>query len=203
MPEGPLPPIQMRRPLATQVTPSASFLATTKMAINAGQAQGMQVDNGADMVLRHVAEHEGKPVAGLETLESQLACSRAWLRPPMPTGRWSTSGGTATPATVIAKSMADMQSAWKRGDQSVFVNMLGQLEPGFAGDLQDAVHRSKWPLGRLGRGALANARHSVRRCRRGPSRRPGQPPGPAGPAGAGVPPGQLTASKLAFPRLLP
>jgi uncharacterized protein YbaP (TraB family) len=26
--------------------------------------------------------------------------------------------------------MAEMQSAWKRGDQSVFVHMLGQLEAG-------------------------------------------------------------------------
>ena len=42
------------------------------MAINAGQSQGMKVDNGADMVLRHVAEAEGKPVEGLETLEFQL-----------------------------------------------------------------------------------------------------------------------------------
>ena len=54
------------------VTPSASFLATTRMAISAGRSQGMQVDNGADMVLRHAAEAEGKPVEGLETLESQL-----------------------------------------------------------------------------------------------------------------------------------
>src|SRR3954471_19296822 len=52
------------------VTPSASFLATTRMAISAGRSQGMQVGNGADMVLRRAAEVEGKPVAGLETLES-------------------------------------------------------------------------------------------------------------------------------------
>ena len=51
------------------VAPSASFLATTRMAINAGRSQGMQVGNGADMVLRHAAELEGKPVEGLETLE--------------------------------------------------------------------------------------------------------------------------------------
>ena len=89
VPEGPLPPIQMRRPLATQVAPSASFLATTQMAINAGKAQGMQVDNGADMVLRHVAEHEGKPVAGLETIELQLGDVRAHgcVRRCQP-GRW-------------------------------------------------------------------------------------------------------------------
>jgi len=55
------------------VTPSASFLATTRMAISAGKSQGMQVGNGADNVLRHIAEAEGKPVSGLETLELQLS----------------------------------------------------------------------------------------------------------------------------------
>src|SRR4051794_25510313 len=34
---------------ALSVTPSASFLASTHMAISAGRSQGMQVDNGADM----------------------------------------------------------------------------------------------------------------------------------------------------------
>ena len=127
VPKGPLPPLEVRRPLTSEVAPSASFLATTKMAIKAGKAQGMQVNNGADMVLRHAAEQEGKPVAGLETMESQLAmfarmaASADANRPVM------TPGGRTTQATTIAKSMADMQSAWKRGDQSVFVNMLRQL----------------------------------------------------------------------------
>ena len=53
-----------RRFARPSVTPSASFLATTRMAISAGRSQGMQVDNGADMVLRHAAEAEGKPVEG-------------------------------------------------------------------------------------------------------------------------------------------
>src|SRR6266581_3412435 len=75
IPEGPpkpgaltkaAPPQPLRMPVAT----SASFLATTRMAINAGKSQGMQVGNGADMVLRRIAEAEGKPVEGLETLES-------------------------------------------------------------------------------------------------------------------------------------
>jgi hypothetical protein len=78
------------------VTPSASFLATTRMAINAGKARGMQVGNGADMVLRHIAEAQGKPVG-------------------------------SNPMDGLSKAMADMQSAWKRGDQSVFVNLLSQL----------------------------------------------------------------------------
>lgn len=109
---------------APQVAPSASFLATTRMAINAGKARGMQVDNGADMVLRHAAEREGKPVAGLETIESQLAMFTRMSRL-APTGPAAPqSSGTMN---ALEKSMTDMQSAWKRGDQQVFVNLLGQL----------------------------------------------------------------------------
>src|SRR5262245_56017209 len=69
-------------PLKLPVATSASFLATTRMAINAGRSQGMQVDNGADMVLRRAAEDEGKAVEGLETLESQL---NMFLKMPAPT----------------------------------------------------------------------------------------------------------------------
>src|SRR5437764_6687026 len=70
IPEGPpkpgtviaAPPQPLRMPVAT----SASFLATTRMAINAGRWQAMQANHGADMVLRRIAEAEGKPVEGLE-----------------------------------------------------------------------------------------------------------------------------------------
>lgn len=128
IPEGPLPSAQARRPFgAPQVASSASFLATTRMAINAGKAQGMQVNNGADMVLRQTAEIEGKPVAGLETIESQLAMfSRmAAIAPSAPQ---AAPGPAGAPMASLAKSMADMQSAWKRGDQTVFVNMLAELD---------------------------------------------------------------------------
>jgi uncharacterized protein YbaP (TraB family) len=110
------------------VTPSASFLATTRMAINAGRSQGMQVGNGADMVLRHHAEAEGKPVEGLETLQFQLDMFNrmpatqpvAAPRPGQPVA--------GSPMLSLSRAMAEMQAAWKRGDQSVFVNMLGQLK---------------------------------------------------------------------------
>jgi uncharacterized protein YbaP (TraB family) len=138
IPEGPGPIIAGRRGLpirAPSVTPSASFLATTRMAINAGQAQGMKVDNGADMVLRHIAEAEGKPVQGLETLEFQLnmfnsmpAATPAAApapKPGSPVGEQSMKN--------LSNAMAEMQSAWKRGDQGVFVRMLGQLEAGSPG----------------------------------------------------------------------
>jgi hypothetical protein len=138
IPEGPGPIVAGRRGLpirAPSVTPSASFLATTRMAINAGQAQGMKVDNGADMVLRHVAEAEGKPVAGLETLEFQLNMFNS-----MPAATPAAAPAPAPGAPLgdqsmknLSNAMAEMQSAWKRGDQRVFVRMLGQLEAGSPG----------------------------------------------------------------------
>src|SRR5436305_5387774 len=74
IPEGAAPAAALpARPLPVPLAPSASFLATTRMTIDAGKSQGMQLGNGADMVLRHIAEQEGKPVEGLETLESQFA----------------------------------------------------------------------------------------------------------------------------------
>jgi uncharacterized protein YbaP (TraB family) len=112
------------------VAPSASFLATTRMAINAGRSQGMQVGNGADMVLRRAAELTGKNVEGLETLESQLsmfnrmppAAAAAAPKPGTPVGE------DKAPMQSLSRAMADMQTAWKHGDQSMFVHMLGQLE---------------------------------------------------------------------------
>jgi uncharacterized protein YbaP (TraB family) len=132
IPEGPIKPAQFSpgfRP--PSVTPSASFLATTRMAINAGKAQGMQVGNGADMVLRHVAEAEGKPVEGLETLQLQLDMfNRMPSTAPNQAAAGAPSRATAGGSSMqgLSKAMADMQSAWKRGDQAVFVHMLDQLK---------------------------------------------------------------------------
>jgi uncharacterized protein YbaP (TraB family) len=113
------------------VTPSASFLATTRMAISAGRAQGMQVDNGADMVLRRDAEAEGKPVEGLETLQSQIdmfnRMPSTHSAAPAPAPQ-SGQPNSASPMESLSKAMAEMQSAWKRGDQSIFVRMLSQLQ---------------------------------------------------------------------------
>jgi len=119
-----MPPQQLR-----MVTPSASFLASTRIAINAGKSQGMQVGNGADMVLRHAAEAEGKPVEGLETLESQI---NMFMRMPA-TAPTPQPTSAVRPKIDLSRSMAEMQAAWKRGDQSVFVRMLGQLEQGSPG----------------------------------------------------------------------
>src|SRR6476469_9336123 len=112
------------------VTPSASFLATTRMAISAGRAQGMQVGNGADMVLRHQAEAEGKPVEGLETLQLQLDMFNKMPATPAVPARLPRAGEQVGENQMgsLSKVMGEMQAAWKRGDQSVFVQMLDQLK---------------------------------------------------------------------------
>ena len=132
VPETParLLPNQAPRPQfhALPVTPSASFLATTRLAINAGRSQGMDVANGADMVLRHAAEQDGKAVEGLETLESQLAMFTRMPAPPATDApRAGAPAEQSNPVADLSRTMSDMQTAWKRGDQSVFVTMLGQL----------------------------------------------------------------------------
>jgi uncharacterized protein YbaP (TraB family) len=96
------------------------------MAISAGRAQGMQVSSGADMVLRRAAEAEGKPVEGLETLQSQLDMFTR-----MPATLAAAPRRADGPAMdSLSKSMVEMQDAWKHGDQRVFVRMLGELERG-------------------------------------------------------------------------
>jgi uncharacterized protein len=131
LPEGPDAPRQINRAiLPPSVTPSASFLATTRMAITAGRSQGMQVDNGADMVLRHVAESEGKAVEGLETLQFQLNMFNKM--PPAATPAAPISAKAGDPVQdqsmqSLSQTMGQMQSAWKRGDQRVFVQLLDQL----------------------------------------------------------------------------
>lgn len=118
-------PAMLRVP---SVTPSASFLATTRMAIDAGRSQGMQVDNGADMILRRQAEAEGKPVEGLETLQFQLNMFNH-MPPTASAAAAQPSAAVADPAMDrLSVAMGQMQAAWKRGDQTVFVNMLGQLK---------------------------------------------------------------------------
>ena len=108
---------------------NASFLSTTHLAISAGRSRGMSVDNGADVILRRAAEFEGKNVEGLETFDSQL---RMFTRLPATARpvRAATSTNAATgsgPTSRLTDAMADMQSAWKRGDQTFFVRLLDQM----------------------------------------------------------------------------
>ncbi len=132
LPEGPNAPQEIRQAIsAPSATPSSSFLTTTRMAINASRSQGMQVDTGADMVLRHIAEAEGKPVQGLETLQLQMNMFnhlRAAASPALPAKAKAGDRAVGQSMESLSTAMSDMQSAWKRGDQSVFVRMLDQLD---------------------------------------------------------------------------
>ena len=131
LPEGPDAARQLSKEVhPPSVTPSASFLATTRMAISAGRSQGMQAANGADMVLRHVAEEEGKPVEGLETLQFQLNMFNRMPVPAAPAPSKTANGADPQSMQSLSDTMSKMQSAWKRGDQSVFVQLLDQLRAG-------------------------------------------------------------------------
>src|SRR5438552_10977943 len=114
IPEGPKPLAGVNaappQPLRLPVASSASFLATTRMAINAGKSQGMQVGNGADMVLRRIAEAEGKPVEGLETLQLQIDM---FNRMPASSAAVAPRAGQQVEVTSMAglsRAMGDMQA---------------------------------------------------------------------------------------------
>ena len=106
------------------VAPSASFLASTRMAIKAGRARGMNVANGADMILRRAAEASGKPVTGLESFDYQLGMFARI--PQQPAHSVSTSQDLSSVGN-LAIVMGQMQSAWNRGDSEIFATMLDQM----------------------------------------------------------------------------
>ena len=118
----PAPPLSMRpSPLATA---SGSFLSSTRMAISAGKARGMNVANGADVILRRAAEAAGKPVSGLESFEYQLNMFGRVAAQPGPAA-----GAKQDLSSVgnLAIVMGQMQSAWNRGDSEIFEIMLEQM----------------------------------------------------------------------------
>ncbi len=106
------------------VAPSASFLASTRMAIKAGRARGMRVDHGADMVLRRAAEALGKPVGELESFDSQLGMfTRIQEQPASAAAPQQDLSSVGNLAIV----MGQMQAAWNRGDSEIFATMLDQM----------------------------------------------------------------------------
>jgi len=67
-------------------------------------------------------------VEGLETLELQLNMFNRMPAGPVPAPTARTAGsGADNQMQSLSRAMAEMQAAWKRGDQSVFVRMLDQL----------------------------------------------------------------------------
>jgi len=96
------------------------FMAQTQNAMRQGRAIGLSVENGADAVLRRLAEDSGKPVAGLEGFEEQLN-TMARIPAPPPTG-------SAMAAAAAAITLNDLLGAWTKGDTGAFSSMLAGFE---------------------------------------------------------------------------
>jgi uncharacterized protein YbaP (TraB family) len=95
-------------------------MAQTQTAISQGRILGLSVDNGADAVLRRVAENVGKPVAGLEGFEEQLN-TMARIPAQAPTG-------SRTAAAAATVTLGDLLGAWTKGDTGAFSSMLAGFE---------------------------------------------------------------------------
>lgn len=130
--EGPVAPPRAHR--FHPVTASASFLASTRLAISAGRARGMKVGNGADTILRDAAEAWGKPVVGLESFAFQMGMFGRMPAHPVeaaqpaqtPTGR---PAAAPPPGTMedLSLVMGEMQAAWNRGEPRIFAMMLDHM----------------------------------------------------------------------------
>jgi len=121
---APRPVANVPAPPGQILAPSASFLGSTRMAISAGRAKGLNVAYGADSILRLAAENAGKGVGGLESFDSQL---NMFARiPGAGVGRSSTVEDSTAKET-MGILMGEMQTAWNRGDPGIFAAMLEQM----------------------------------------------------------------------------
>ena len=98
------------------------FIAQTRAVMSQGNAMGMSVENGADAVLRRVAEGAGKTVSGLEGFEDQLKTLSNIPAPP------PGAAAAAPPGSPVAVTVNDLLGAWKKGDTAAFSTMLAGFE---------------------------------------------------------------------------
>lgn len=115
------------REQVTEVAPDGkrkvkAFIAQTQAVMSHGNAMGMSVDNGADAVLRRVAEDAGKAVSGLEGFEDQL---KTLSNIPAPPPAAAAAAPSAPPTTVTIR---DLLGAWANGDTRTFSVMLDGFE---------------------------------------------------------------------------
>lgn len=99
------------------------FIAQTKAVMSQGNAMGLSVENGADAVLRRVAEKDGKRVSGLERFEDQLKTLGNIPAPPPA----SAAAAPVVPAPA-AVTIKDLLGAWTKGDTVAFSVMLQGFE---------------------------------------------------------------------------
>ncbi len=97
------------------------FIAQTQNAVSHGRTMGMSVENGADAVLRRIAENAGKPVSGLEAFEDQLKALSNIPSPPP-------ASAAAAPAVTAPVTISDLLGAWTKGDTGAFSTMLQGFE---------------------------------------------------------------------------
>jgi uncharacterized protein YbaP (TraB family) len=108
-----------------RLAPSASFLATTKVVMNAGRAKGLSTDRGADAVLRDAADESGKPVKGLESFQFQM--SMFTNLPPAPPQAASATDAQSTQA--LGMVLRQLEAAWNRGEvEQAFTPLLMQMQ---------------------------------------------------------------------------
>jgi uncharacterized protein YbaP (TraB family) len=94
------------------------FIAQTQVVVSQGRTAGLSVENGADSVLRRVAEDEGKPVGGLERFEDQLGTLASI--PSSPAAQPS--------ASAVSVTVNDLLNAWTTGNTGAFSTMLAGFE---------------------------------------------------------------------------
>lgn len=116
---GPVP--QQRGPMV-QLAPSASFLATTKLVMNAGKSKGLSTAHGADEVLRDAADACGKPVGGLESFAFQLQMFNS-----MPAAPAAAAPQGPKDVQALSGMLSNLETAWSRGDVDQFASLLGQM----------------------------------------------------------------------------
>jgi uncharacterized protein YbaP (TraB family) len=117
------PPVLSHQPrqVVTLAPSASSLLASSRTVMNAGHTQGMSTNLGADAVLRHAAEEVGKPVGGLESFQFQLAMFNSLPDAP------KAAAPDAKSIQALAQMLAQLETAWNRGDLDSFAPMLMQM----------------------------------------------------------------------------
>ena len=111
---------------AARITPAATFLGSTQDAVRAGHSRGMDLANGADMVLLRAAGKWGKAVEPLETLESQFAMLAQIPGDPASSSLSAASDPRA--AADLSAAMAQLEGAWASGKHDLFSAMLDDMQ---------------------------------------------------------------------------